>query len=36
LRVLVGLCPVPSQAERDAHVSEVVQVFLRAFAPTTL
>lgn len=33
LRVLVGLCAVPSHAERDEHVRDVVQVFLRAFAP---
>jgi TetR/AcrR family transcriptional repressor of mexJK operon len=33
MRVMVGLCPVPDSAERDAHVAEVVEVFLRAFAP---
>ena len=33
MRVLVGLCPVPNTAERDAHVAEVVAVFLRAYAP---
>ena len=33
MRVLVGLCPVPNTAERDAHVAEVVSVFLRAYAP---
>jgi len=33
LRVLVGLCDAPSHAERDEHVHDVVQVFLRAFAP---
>jgi TetR/AcrR family transcriptional repressor of mexJK operon len=33
MRVLVGLCPVPNTAERDAHVAEVVTVFLRAYAP---
>lgn len=33
LRVLVGLCEVPTHAERDEHVRDVVQVFLRAFAP---
>jgi len=33
LRVLVGLCTVPNHAERDEHVRDVVQVFLRAFAP---
>lgn len=33
MRVLVGLCPVPGADERDAHVREVVEVFLRAFAP---
>jgi len=34
MRVLVGLCPVPNSAERDAHVAEVVALFLRAYAPT--
>jgi TetR/AcrR family transcriptional repressor of mexJK operon len=34
MRVMVGLCPVPDNDERDAHVAEVVEVFLRAFAPT--
>jgi TetR/AcrR family transcriptional repressor of mexJK operon len=33
MRVLVGLCPPPLPAERDAHVSEIVQLFLRAYAP---
>lgn len=33
MRVLVGLCPVPGTAEREAHVDEVVGVFMRAFAP---
>jgi TetR/AcrR family transcriptional repressor of mexJK operon len=33
MRVLVGLCEVPTSAERDAHVRDVVDVFLRAFAP---
>jgi TetR/AcrR family transcriptional repressor of mexJK operon len=33
MRVLVGLCAAPSAAERDAHVAEVVSVFLRAYAP---
>ncbi len=33
LRVMVGLCNVPTHAERDEHVRDVVQVFLRAFAP---
>ena len=32
MRVLVGLCPVPSPRERDAHVNEVVDIFVRAFA----
>jgi len=36
MRVLVGLAEPPSVAERDAHVREVVQVFLRAFAPEAL
>ena len=33
MRVLVGLCDVPTASERDAHVADVVQVFGRAFAP---
>jgi len=33
MRVLVGLCPPPSSAERDAHVAEIVAMFLRAYAP---
>jgi TetR/AcrR family transcriptional repressor of mexJK operon len=33
MRVLVGLCAPPNAAERDAHVAEVVALFLRAFAP---
>jgi TetR/AcrR family transcriptional regulator, mexJK operon transcriptional repressor len=36
MRVLVGLCDVPTSAERDEHVRDVVQVFLRAFAPEAL
>jgi len=36
MRVLVGLCDVPTSAERDEHVRDVVQVFMRAFAPGTL
>jgi len=36
MRVLVGLCEVPTRAEREAHVRDVVQVFLRAFAPEAL
>lgn len=35
MRVLVGLAAVPTKAEREEHVSEVVQVFLRAFAPAS-
>jgi TetR/AcrR family transcriptional repressor of mexJK operon len=34
MRVLVGLCAPPTAAERDAHVAEVVAVFVRAYAPT--
>ena len=34
MRVLVGLCEVPSAAERDSHVADVVTVFGRAFAPS--
>jgi TetR/AcrR family transcriptional repressor of mexJK operon len=33
MRVLVGLCAPPNSAERDAHVAEVVSLFLRAYAP---
>jgi TetR/AcrR family transcriptional repressor of mexJK operon len=33
MRVLVGIDSPPSAQARDAHVREVVQVFLRAFAP---
>jgi TetR/AcrR family transcriptional repressor of mexJK operon len=33
LRVMVGLCEVPTSVERDEHVKDVVRVFLRAFAP---
>ena len=32
MRVLVGLCPVPDAGEREAHVDDVVAVFMRAFA----
>lgn len=33
MRVLVGLCPAPTAAERDAHVADVVALFARAHAP---
>jgi TetR/AcrR family transcriptional repressor of mexJK operon len=33
LRVLVGLSAPPPAAERDAHVADVVSLFLRAHAP---
>ena len=33
MRVLVGLCAPPVAAERDAHVAEIVALFLRAYAP---
>ena len=33
MRVLVGLDPPPSAERRDAHVREVVRIFLAAFAP---
>jgi TetR/AcrR family transcriptional repressor of mexJK operon len=33
MRVLVGLAPPPSAAERDAHVAEIVDLFMRAYAP---
>ena len=36
MRVLVGLSAPPSSEQRDAHVREVVGVFLRAFAPEAL
>lgn len=32
LRVLVGLSPKPTRAEREAHVDEVVAMFMRAYA----
>ena len=35
LRVLVGLCPLPDADERQAHVAEVVALFLRAYAAAT-
>jgi len=35
MQVLVGLGPPPSAAERDAHVAEIVAMFLRAYAPRT-
>ena len=35
MRVLVGLCPMPDPRERDAHVDDVVGLFLRAYAPRT-
>jgi TetR/AcrR family transcriptional repressor of mexJK operon len=33
MRVLVGLCPMPDADEREAHVADVVALFLRAYAP---
>lgn len=36
MRVLVGLDAPPPAERRDAHVREVVQIFLRAFAPEAL
>ncbi len=33
MRVLVGLCLPPDAGERDAHVAEVVALFVRAYAP---
>jgi TetR/AcrR family transcriptional repressor of mexJK operon len=33
MRVLVGLCPAPTVAERKAHIDEVVALFLRAYRP---
>ena len=32
MRVLVGLCGVPSAAERDTHVADIVDVFMRAYS----
>lgn len=32
MRVLVGLCAPPADAERDAHVADVVALFVRAHA----
>lgn len=33
MRILVGLCALPDDAERDAHVADVVGLFLRAYSP---
>ena len=33
MRILIGLCEVPGAREREAHVAEVVELFLRAHAP---
>jgi len=33
MRVLVGLADLPTPAEREEHVAEVVALFARAFAP---
>src|SRR4249919_4240139 len=33
MRVLVGLCPIPDSAERNAHIAEVVELFVRAYRP---
>jgi TetR/AcrR family transcriptional repressor of mexJK operon len=33
MRVLVGLSAPPPAAEREAHVAEIVTMFLRAYAP---
>lgn len=33
MRVLVGLADLPTPAEREEHIAEVVDVFARAFAP---
>ncbi len=33
MRILVGLCVLPDAAERDAHVADVVDLFLRAYSP---
>jgi len=33
MHVLIGLCPVPTADERDAHIAEVVDLFVRAYGP---
>lgn len=33
MRVLVGLCPIPTTSERKAHIDEVVELFMRAYQP---
>lgn len=33
MRILIGLCEVPDRREREAHVADVVDMFLRAHAP---
>lgn len=33
LRLLIGLCALPTAAEREAHVRDVVDLFCRAHAP---
>jgi len=33
MHVLIGLCPVPTADERTAHIAEVVDLFVRAYAP---
>ena len=33
LRILVGLDEAPGEAERDAHVRDVVDLFVRAYQP---
>jgi TetR/AcrR family transcriptional repressor of mexJK operon len=33
MRVLVGLCPIPDNDERKAHIDEVVGLFVRAYQP---
>jgi TetR/AcrR family transcriptional repressor of mexJK operon len=33
MRLLIGLCPLPTADERAAHVADVVELFLRAYAP---
>lgn len=34
MSVLVGKSPLPTAAERQEHIAEVVDIFLKAFAPT--
>ena len=35
MRVLMGLCPPPDRATREAHVREVVALFVAAYRPAS-